>query len=100
MSCCGTCEDREEMVRNASDWMNSLRKGERRAVTLFFDDGYIATGKFVSIKDGYFTFNNEGNQGPPAGNSSDTAYRHEDHPYCMVKRIQRDFFGPYKGYGE
>ena len=100
MSCCGKCEDREEMVRDASAWMNNLKKGERRAVMLTFEDNYVAVGKFVSLHDGYFTFHNENNYGPGAPNSSDRAWRYEDHPYGMVKRIQRDYFGEYKGYGE
>jgi len=97
MTCCNECKDRKEMVEEASAWMNGWRKGQRRSVTLYFDDGHVATGKFVSLKEGYFTFNNEMNPGSGAGNSSDTAWRREDHPYCMVKRIVRDYFAPYKG---
>lgn len=100
MGCCDKCDDREEMVRQASDWMNNTSSGQRRAVTLHFDDGHVASGKFVALNDGFFTFSNELNQGPPAGNSSDTAWRREDHPYCMVRRIQRDYYSEYRGSGE
>ena len=97
MTCCNECKDRKEMVEAASEWMNGTRTGQRRSVKLYFDDGHIASGKFSSLHDGYFTFSNDRNPGPGAGNSSDTAWRKEDHPYCMVKRIQRDYFAEYKG---
>lgn len=88
------------MVEAASTWMNGIRSGQRRSVTLYFDDGYVATGRFVSLEDGFFTFANARNPGQGAGNSSDTAWRYEDFPYCTVKRIRRDYFRPYKGSGE
>lgn len=100
MTCCNECKDRKEMVEAASEWMNNTGTGQRRSVTLIFEDGHVATGKFSSLREGYFTFDNERNAGQPAGNSSDTAWRKEDHPYCMVKRIVRDYFAEYKGSGE
>ncbi len=95
MTCCCMCENRKEMVQSASDWMNATGTGERRSVRLYFEDGYVASGRFISLDTNFFTFSNELNAGSGAGNSSDTAWRREDFPYCEVKRIQRDFFREY-----
>ena len=97
MTCCNPCDARKEMVEAASTWMNGTQPGQRRSVTLYFDDGHVASGKFNSLQTDYFTFANELDPGPDAGNSSDTAWRTEDHPYCTVKRIQRDYFAEYRG---
>jgi hypothetical protein len=83
------------MIHSASDWMNATGTGERRSVKLYFDDGHVASGRFSALEAGFFTFNNELNAGPGAGNSSDTAWRREDYPYCTVKRIERDYFREY-----
>ncbi|MCI2398555.1 hypothetical protein MN188_04030 [Aliiroseovarius sp. N1Y82] len=103
MTCCNECKDRKEMVEAASEWMNGVRTGQTRSVTLYFDDGHVATGRFNGLHDGFFTFSNERNPGPRPGNSSDTAWRREDHPYCNVKRIRRDYYKEYgsdRQYGE
>ncbi len=94
------CDDRKEMVHAASSWMNEVRDGERRTLTLYFDDGTTARGRFSALEDGYFSFRNEANPGNGAGNSSDTAWRQEDHPYCTVKKIVRDYYREYRGGGE
>ena len=88
------------MVHAASAWMNNTSEAERRSLTLFFEDGSTAFGKFSALEDGFFTFSNEANPGTGAGSSSDTAWRKEDHPYCSVKKIVRDYFREYRGSGE
>ncbi len=94
------CDDRKEMVHAASTWMNAVRDGERRTLRVYFDDGSTARGRFKALEDGYFSFRNEENPGAGAGNSSDTAWREEDYPYCTVKKIVRDYYREYRGSGE
>ena len=100
MSCCGKCKDKKEMVLAASDWMNKVKDLETRSLTLHFEDGTNASGKFSALKDGYFTFLNSGNPGNGVDNASDTAWRKEDYPYCAVKKIVRDYYREYRDGGE
>ena len=100
MKCCDKCEDAKEMVHAASEWMNNTTKADRRSLTLYFKDGSSAAGRFSALEDGFFSFRNEGNPGIDPGNSSDTAWRLEDYPYCSVKKIVRDYFREYHGSGE
>ncbi len=93
------CDDRKAMVHAASTWMNAIRDGERRTLELYFDDGTTARGRFSALENGYFSFLNEANPSPDAGNNIDTVWRKEDHPYCTVKKIVRDHFAPYIGHG-
>ena len=94
------CEERKDMVHAASEWMNDAQELETRSLSIHFEDGSVAAGKFSALEDSFFTFLNSDNPGNGTNNSSDTAWRKEDYPYCSVLKIVRDYYREYRDAGE